>query len=119
MTFVDDAHGGDGTTYAVLTADLLSEDGIAALMREQRRMGELFAADQSEEALASMNRMLAILIPTLPPERLKAIPVTFKTKFLDFWQAEHPAADPKPPATSLPTSTPHGRRSRGSSRPTA
>jgi hypothetical protein len=120
MTFTDDAYGGDGTTHDVLTVDLLSEADIAALMREQRRMAAGFAAERSEEALDAVNRLIRLLIPTLPPERLSSIPITFKARFIEFWQQEQPQA-PKATATrpTKPTPPPRGRRSRDSSPPTA
>ena len=120
MTFTDDAYGGDGTTHDVLTVDLLSEADIAALLREQRRMAAGFAAERSEEALDAVNRLIKLLIPSLPPERLASIPITFKARFIEFWQAEQPTI-PKAPAVTSPTPapTPRGRRSRQSSPPTA
>lgn len=120
MTFTDDAYGGDGTTYDVLTVDLLSEDSIAALMREQRRMAQAFAAERSSEALEAVNRLIAILIPSMPPERIAAIPITFKARFVEFWQTEQqgPKAQAAAPK-SKPTPTPRGRRSPRSSPPTA
>ena len=120
MTVTDDAYGGDGSTYDVLTVDLLSEDAISALMREQRRMAAGFAAERSGEALEATNRLIAILIPTLPPERLASIPITFKARFIEFWQEQQPKS-PKATAAAptSPTPTPRGRRSPRSSPPTA
>lgn len=121
MTFTDDAYGGDGQTYDVLTTDLLSEDAVSALMREQRRMTQAFAADRGSEALESVNRLIGILIPDLPAERLGSIPIAFKAQFIEFWHAEQRppkvVAATKTP-TPNPTPTPRGRRSPASSPPT-
>jgi hypothetical protein len=120
MTFTDDAYGGDGSTHDVLTVDLLSEDAVTALLREQRRMTAGFAAERSAEALEATNRLISILIPSLPPERLASIPITFKARFIEFWQEQQPKS-PKAMATATtpPTPTPRGRRSPRSSPPTA
>ena len=122
LTLTDDAHGGDGTVYDVLTADLLSEVDMAALMTQQRRMAAAFAADRTDEALQACNAFVQILIPSIPAERLRAIPLTFKARFIEFWQQHHAAQQPSPkaPATDPANLTPvqRGRRSRASSPPT-
>lgn len=119
MTFTDDAYGGNGAVYEVLTADLLSEAGIAAMLHQERRMAQSFAVDRSAEALDAANKLIGILIPALPAERLTLIPVTFKVRFIQFWQENQPQAPKATAATPNQTPTQRGRRSRVSSPVTA
>lgn len=118
LTFTDDAYGGDGRRYDVLTADLMSEADLAKMARLQRLAAQHFAAERTEEALGVFNDLMALLIPTLPEARIAAIPLTFKTRFLEFWQQQHPA--PKVPRgkARTPTPAPRAPRSPRSAPPT-
>jgi hypothetical protein len=118
LTFTDDAYGGDGAVYDVLTADLLSEVDLAALTRLERRAAQAFAQERPEEALSAFNEMIALLIPALPRERLAAIPLAFKTRFLEFWRDQHPAPKAGRGKAAPPTPAPHRQRSHDSSQRT-
>lgn len=106
MTFTDDGYGGDGTVYDVLTVDLLSEVDLAAMIKLQRRAALAFSGDRSGEALQAFNELIALLIPTLPKERIAAIPLTFKTRFVDFWHSSQPQLDPKAMGVRSKAATP-------------
>ena len=118
LTFEDTAFGGDGAIHTVKTWDLFSSEDIATLMRFHNDIGVAFAANDAAKAERLINQLLSMLIPTLPQERLKAIPVTFKGKFLEWWEAEQPKPEQSPkskraassrgkkPAPSSPTPAP-------------
>lgn len=111
LTFTDDATGGDGTVYDVLTLDLLSEQGVSRMLLLQTRMMQGFAEEHPQEAMQAINELISILIPGMAQERIAAIPLTLKTHFFDWWQQQHPktpgrAMAPKKPPTRVPRGTP-------------
>jgi len=114
LTFTDDATGGDGCAHDVLSGALLSTADVAALTRLERESAAALAKNDPNAADAAINRLIAVLIPTLPLERISAIPIVFKTKFLEWWRDQQPS--PKPPAaqTTQATSATPVRRSRTS-----
>ncbi len=119
LSFTDNAVGGDGTVYDVLTLDLLSEQDVGRMLLLQTRMMQGFAEEHPQEAMQAINELISILVPAMASERIAAIPLTLKTHFFDWWQAQHPktpgrATAPKKP----PTRVPRGKPSRGSSPPT-
>lgn len=118
LTFTDDAYGGDGRTHDVLTADLLSEADMARMTTLERRMARAAAEERGEDMLQALNELFQMLIPGLSAERVAHIPVTLKTKFFDFWSAQHPkasgvAATPAKPKPK-PIAPRRGQRLRGS-----
>jgi hypothetical protein len=117
LTLTDNAVGGDGRTHDVLSGALLSTTNVAALTRLERDAGAALAKDDPTAADAAINRLIGVLIPTLPPERISAIPITFKTKFLEWWRAQQPEPSPKVTAAQATNATPV-RRSRTSAPPT-
>lgn len=123
LTFTDDRYGGDGAVHDVLTFDLLSEEDVARLMTLQRRQAQAFAAEQAPQALQALNELLRLLVPTLSPERVAAIPLGVKTKFLGWWGEQQPqpgkATGAGEQTAASPTPVPRGRRSRASSPSTA
>lgn len=119
LTFTDDMPGGDGITYDVLTMDLLSEHAIARMVQLQQRMTVALANQRGAEGLQAINDLLHLLIPGLPTERLSAIPVAYKTKFLEWYGQQQPATAPKATGPAPTTPLPPGLPLRDSSQPTA
>ena len=95
LTLTDDMPGGDGRAHDVLSGALLSTADVAALMRLEKDAAQALTREDVSAADATMNRLIAVLVPTLTPERISAIPITFKTRFLEWWRAQQPAPDPK------------------------
>jgi len=118
LTLTDNAVGGDGRTHDVLSGALLSTADVATLTRLERDAGTALAKDDPAAADAAINRLIGVLIPTLAPERISAIPITFKTKFLEWWREQQPQPSPKAAAAQAATNATPVRRSRTSAPPT-
>lgn len=132
LVFRDEAFGGDGGRHEWrMLADLGLED-LGTLRRIQDELGRASAAlskaspsaddlDRMATRLAEgFNAFLRLMLPTLPAERLAAIPLRGKQYMLERWRAAQPAEE----AGAVPLGpagppTPRGRPSRGSSPPTA
>lgn len=132
--FRDEAFGGDGARHEYrLAADFGLEDAatLRRIQEELARASSLLAsqaatAEQMEQAAArlggSFDAFLRLVLPSLPPERVKAIPLRGKQVILEFWRDSHPKADQealKLPLGRAARATPRAKRSRGSSPPTA
>jgi hypothetical protein len=133
LTFWDTAYGGDGSRHEWrMVADLGLED-VGTLRRIQDELARAAAllgkqASSADELDAAAQKMrggidafLHLMLPTLPRERLTAIPLQGKERLLKWWQARQPqgaAADGLPLAQAA-RATPRGKRSRASSRATA
>lgn len=133
LIFRDEAFGGDGARHTFrMVADLGLEDAgsLRRIQEELARASALIGkaslgADELDQVArrlgAGIDAMLCLILPSLPVERLAAIPLRGKQAMLERWQAAHPATQ-EGPALPLgraapPTRPP--RRSRGSSPPTA
>ena len=119
LTFTDNAVGGDGAIHDMLTSALLSSEDVSALTRLERDAAGAMANQDIAAADAAINRLIGTLIPTLPAERIAAIPITFKTRLLDWWREQQPQPSPKAKAAQQAPSAARGRRSRTSAPPTA
>ena len=132
LTFRDNAFGGDGTEYDVLTWEHFGPQQIAVLKRLERRLTAnytILAANVEEleeqqdlEVVAEkvendLNAFLALIIPTMPVQRWPRIPYKWRYDFLQWWNAEQPAP-PQAPKVKRPRSTARGRASRDSAQPT-
>lgn len=132
LTFLDNAFGGGGEEYDVLTWEHLGPQQIAKLKRLERRLVQnytILAANveslneqQDLEAVAGhveddMNAFLALIIPTMPAERWPHIPYKWRYDFLQWWNTEQPAP-PKAPKAKAPRNSRRGKPSRDSVRPT-
>lgn len=98
LYFVDNAMGGDGTRYEVLTADLLSEKDVAVATRLDARIRTM--AEDPTVAIGAINDYMQLLVPTLPMARIQAIPMSFKTRFIAWWSEQQQASSPKPTAAA-------------------
>lgn len=99
LYFVDNAMGGDGTRYEVLTADLLSEKDVAVATRLDARIRTM--AEDPTVAIGAINDYMQLLVPTLPMARIQAIPMSFKTRFIAWWsEQQQQATSPKPTAAA-------------------
>ena len=134
LVFRDNAFGGDGARHEYLMAADLGLEHIGQLRRIQaelaRASGLLGKSEASADELdaaaqrisAGLDAFLRLVLPTLPPERARAIPLRGKERMLEWWKGRQPADAQG--ALSLPLGqagppTPRGRRSRASSPPTA
>lgn len=98
LYFVDNAMGGDGTRYEVLTAELLSEKDIATATRLDARIRTM--AEDPAVAIGAINDYMQMLVPALPMTRIQAIPMAFKTRFIAWWSEQQQANNPKPTAAA-------------------
>ena len=98
LYFVDNAMGGDGTRYEVLTADLLSEKDVAVATRLDARIRTM--AEDPTVAIGAINDYMQLLVPTLPMARIQAIPMSFKTRFIAWWSEQQKPSGPKPTAAA-------------------
>lgn len=134
LTFWDSAYGGGGERHEWrMVAELGLEDAgsLRRIQDELARASALVAkatatADELEDAARRLvngfEAFLRLLLPTLPAERVRAIPLAGKQHMLEWWRARQPRHDQE--ALSLPLgpaarATPRARRLRGSSPPTA
>jgi hypothetical protein len=111
----------DGRIYDVPTAAMLSTIQIAQMRRLQQTLPEMMAAldtpgGDSSAAVVSLNQVVdeyvQLIAPTMPGERIAAMPVGKKVQIIKWWQdVETPKTPPK--ATASPRVI-RGRRSRGS-----
>lgn len=96
LVFRDDRFGGDGALHDVKTAGMLSVEDVVVLERLQRRGVEavgrtdLESGSQAAMLAQATDEMMGLLVPTLPAERLKAIPFAFKAAFLKWWREKQP-----------------------------
>lgn len=96
LTFRDDRFGGDGRAHDVLTGEMLSIAGVVELARAEKNLQVALAgaADPSPEDVGAVEglveRMIALLIPSLPAERQAAIPFAYKMRFLEWWKEQQP-----------------------------
>lgn len=97
LYFVDNAVGGDGTRYEVLTSELLSERDIATATRLDARIRQM--QNDPAASLEALNDYMQMLVPDMPRERVTAIPMAFKVRFMTWWsQKQQDANGPKPKA---------------------
>jgi hypothetical protein len=95
LTFTDDGAGGDGRTY-----DVRPEDVFSAV--EVFRFRRLSAQNDENDAAASevcAGEIMHMLIPALPAERIAAIPMLYKLRFVVWWRQQglgEPAGEAKP-----------------------
>lgn len=91
LEYIDDTFGGDGAVYTMLTPEMMSEQDMATMQRLQRQI-EVATAEGEDVAgvavrLAQFARQtLKLLIPTLPDERVDAIPLLYKTRIVEWWR---------------------------------
>lgn len=132
--FRDEAFGGDGARHEYLLASDLGLEHTGQLRRIQEDLARTSAllaraeatADELETAAARMiagfEAFLRLVLPTLPLERVRAIPLRGKERMLTFWRDAHPRELQE--AMTLPLggavrATGRARRSRASSPATA
>lgn len=124
LTFTDNRFGGDGMRHDVMRADMLSPEDYAVIQRMER---EITAASLSTNADSPDNvtlinqrlsEFLRLLIPTLPSERITAIPVIYRVKFIEWWKSKHEAAT-HPSGEAQAGAPIQKKRSPASSQPTA
>ncbi|MBP7572057.1 MAG: hypothetical protein KBA95_18530 [Acidobacteria bacterium] len=134
LVFRDEAFGGDGARHEWRMLAGLGLEDLGTLKRIQDDLGRASAllgkaaptADELDRTAArlaeGLDAFLRLMLPTLPRERLGAIPLRGKQYMLERWRAAQPAEE----AQALPLGegaaappTPRGRPSRGSSPPTA
>ena len=99
MTFRD----ADGKTYEALPAEMFGAAGYAKLTRLRTEMQAAFSALQSKQALVDppdrteqlaaqlegvADMLIAMIVPDLPPERLRAIAFGHKFRFLNWWKEQ-------------------------------
>ena len=100
LNFTDDAFGGSGIRYDVLTLELLSSQDIAILRRTKKRINEFMqtkdsASDPLEPKMNTdalereINALFKILIPKIGIDRIKEIPLGAKEKFFYWWLNEN------------------------------
>lgn len=99
LTYTDE----DGTIYDVKSGALLSSADIAAIVRLERDSATALAKDTPVEADAALNRILRILVPSLPDERLAAMPLGVKTRIVEWWKDAQP--NPKTQRARAATTT--------------
>lgn len=112
LTFTDDGYGGDGAQHEMRTPDLFSATEQARLLNLQNAAGALQTQAAGGDVpaisalLGTLDDMLAILIPTLPAERLADLPLAAKLAALAWWTTEvAPKAAPDPLATLATVTT--------------
>jgi hypothetical protein len=131
--FRDEAFGGDGARYEYRLATDFGLEDAASLRRVQDELARASSlivsqsatAEQLEQAAARLSTgfdaFLRLVLPALPAERVKVIPLRGKQVMLEFWRDSHPPAEQealKLPLAGAARATPRSRRSRGSSPPT-
>lgn len=94
LSYTDNALGGDGLTYEVLTRMLLSTEAAIKVARAEQELmtillkrGEL-EKGESERAEQLSGYVIATLIPGLPAERQRAIPLAARMEILSWWGRE-------------------------------
>lgn len=120
-TFHDNAYGGDGARHEWHMLADLGPAHLAMLRRIQdeltRAYAVLGASDASapkleqagEKLMAAFDAFLKLILPSLPAERIAALPFGAKEKMLTWWNQRQPRADgealsvPLEPAAGLPT----------------
>jgi hypothetical protein len=128
LTFTDDGLGGDGHTYDVKTAVMLSAADMAALDRIYADVTAYQVAPGADAAagLAAARLMeqrldeyIQLLIPDLPPARLQAIPIGLKLQLVSWWRQEHPETAVGEAARATARRATQARRSPASAMSTA
>lgn len=103
LSYQDNALGGDGQSYEVLTRMLLStESSIRVARAEQELMGILLKRGEMEKGEAERaeqlsEQVIAALIPGLPVERRRAIPLAARMEILNWWGREQSRKGPASP----------------------
>lgn len=132
LVFRDEAFGGDGARHEYRMAVDLGLESLAQMRRIQDELTRAYAAltsaaasadeiDQAAQRIqAGLDAFLRLVLPTLPAERVTAIPLRGKERIMDFWRTRQPheEAAPGAPLPAAPATAPR-KRSRGSSQPTA
>jgi len=118
LTFADNAEGGDGTIYDVKVGSLLSTADIADLVRLEQESASALGKGDAAATDALINRIIAIIIPAMPPERVAAIPLGLKSRILEWWRNAQPEPPPKPQAAGAATNATPAPRSPRRARPT-
>lgn len=94
MTFTDDGFGGNGKAHDVKTAELMGAQDAVKLQRmydlvQRIQANEKMAAEEAAKKLEqTLDQMMRLLIPTLPPVRIGKISFQVKFRFLTWWKAE-------------------------------
>lgn len=116
FTFCDDSLGGDGAPHDVMTPIMLGAQALERLgrLQEEHRAlsahGDTLAIETAAQRYdALLSAMFEILIPSLPKERLSAIPYGIKADFLRFWEREVKRMEEERQKKSPPSPT-EGRR---------
>lgn len=100
LTYRDSALGGDGQSYDVLTRMLLSTEAAIRVTRaEQELLGILsrkgdLAEGEAERVDQLSEQMIAALIPDLPAERRRAIPLAARLRITQWWATEQERRGP-------------------------
>lgn len=102
LTFTDDGAGGDGAQYQVRLPSMFTSYEYARLAELQTSLPEQLAAvanarEQGPESGQVMtlvdqaiNEILSLLVPDLPEQRIKAIPLGYKLEFMKWWKGQLP-----------------------------
>jgi hypothetical protein len=85
LTFKDDAFGGEGVIFDVLTSELLSSQDIATLRRIRNRLIGEPQEEETADLIININLLVSLLIPDMPSERIHRLPLGAKEKFFAWW----------------------------------
>jgi hypothetical protein len=131
-TFHDNAYGGDGARHEWQMLSDLGPAHVAMLRRIQDELSRAYAvigatdasAQKLEQAgaklMAAFDAFLKLILPTLPAERIAALPFGAKERMLTWWNARQPKAEGQAlPLAQAAPATPPAKRSRASSASTA
>jgi len=118
LTFADNAEGGDGTIYDVKVGSLLSNQDIADLIRLEKESAASLGKGDAAATDAMLNRIIAIIIPGMPAERVASIPIGLKSRLLEWWRNAQPEPPPKPTAAGAVMNATPAPRSPRRARPT-
>ena len=98
LEFVDDGRGGDGKVYAVLSGDDLSPHDALHMLQVQNRVHQLTVnvTNASEDDLYQMSggmleildELFALVVPTLPEARRRAVPFPYVMDFIQWWNGQ-------------------------------
>ncbi len=131
LTFTDDAHGGDGTTYPVLARSDIGAEDFANMRRKLAEMNKNIKVVRTgkggnvDQATIEMSRaideVIQWLIPGMPLERVNALPIRYKAAFVTWWREQQPAATQAEelgeakaqPSERVPRGKPRSRTSSG------
>jgi hypothetical protein len=131
LIFNDSAFGGDGARHEVRTYTMFSPVELGTLRRliaelsrneqsanallNDREVDEQAINQAGEQLLATYDMFLRLLMPTLPAERLQAIPFVGKQRIIGWWNSQNVAMQPgggdRPLAPSAERPTARGKRS--------